>query len=215
MKKTTWILLLYAVLLIGCGTAAAVKPASSGKLTQEVSGLTCSQLSFTGAGTTVCTVNLNSAVTSPGGKSVAIGSSNLAVTVPASVVVPRNSSSTSFAVDVAQVSSSMAVVVTATLKTTASVSLQLSAVASPPPSYSVDLSWQAPVSSTDPVSGYDVYRSSNGGSTYALLNTSAVPGTVFTDSTVQSGAAYQYYVASVDAQGNQSGPSNVWSATIP
>jgi hypothetical protein len=82
-------------------------------------------------------------------------------------------------------------------------------------SYSVDLTWSAPSSSSDPVAGYNVYRSSDGGSTYQLLNSSPDANTTYTDSTVQSGASYQYYVESVDAQGNTSGPSNSWSATIP
>jgi fibronectin type 3 domain-containing protein len=82
-------------------------------------------------------------------------------------------------------------------------------------SYTVDLSWSAPSSSTDPVAGYNIYRSSNGGSTYQLLNSSAQSTTTYTDSTVQAGTSYMYYVESVDAQGSASSPSNTWSATIP
>jgi len=82
-------------------------------------------------------------------------------------------------------------------------------------SYSVDLNWSAPGSSSDPVAGYKIFRSSDGGSTYQLLNSSPDANTTYTDSTVQSGGSYQYYVESVDAQGNASSPSNSWSATIP
>jgi hypothetical protein len=81
--------------------------------------------------------------------------------------------------------------------------------------YAVDLSWGAPSSSTDPVTGYNVYRSANGGSSYQLLNASVSTPTTYTDSTVQSGGSYQYYVESVDAQGKQSSPSNTWSVTVP
>lgn len=81
--------------------------------------------------------------------------------------------------------------------------------------YSVDLNWSAPSSSSDPVAGYKIYRSSNGGSTYQLLNSSVDSATTYTDTTVTSGASYAYYVASVDSLGNQSAPSNTWTATIP
>ena len=80
--------------------------------------------------------------------------------------------------------------------------------------YAVDLTWGAPASSTDPVAGYNVYRSANGGG-YQLLNASVNAPTSYSDSTVQSGTSYQYYVESVDAQGNQSTPSNTWSVTVP
>ncbi|HEV2277066.1 MAG TPA: fibronectin type III domain-containing protein, partial [Acidobacteriaceae bacterium] len=82
-------------------------------------------------------------------------------------------------------------------------------------SYSVNLSWSAPTSSTDPVAGYNVYRSSNGGSTYQVVNSAVNTPTTYTDSGVQAGASYVYYIESVDAQGNQSAPSNTWSVTIP
>lgn len=82
-------------------------------------------------------------------------------------------------------------------------------------SYQVDLSWVAPTSSTDPVAGYDVYRAASGSSSYQLLNASLNPQTTYTDTTVQSGTSYSYYVESVDAQGNQSVPSNTYQASIP
>ncbi|HEX8710492.1 MAG TPA: fibronectin type III domain-containing protein, partial [Terracidiphilus sp.] len=75
--------------------------------------------------------------------------------------------------------------------------------------------WNAPSSSTDPVAGYNVYRATGGSSSYQMVNGSVDPSTTYTDSTVQSGTAYSYYVKSVDAQGNQSAPSNTYSASIP
>ena len=80
--------------------------------------------------------------------------------------------------------------------------------------YSVNLTWSAPSSPSDPVVGYDVFRSSNGGSTYQVLSTS-VSTPAYTDGTVQSGASYIYYVESVDAQGRTSVPSNMWNVAIP
>lgn len=80
--------------------------------------------------------------------------------------------------------------------------------------YQVDLTWDAPASSSDPVAGYKVYRST-GNSTYQLLNSTADNAATYTDGDIQSGATYSYYVESVDARGNQSGPSNIYTATIP
>jgi hypothetical protein len=83
------------------------------------------------------------------------------------------------------------------------------------PAYEVDLSWDAPISSSDPVAGYNIYRAVSGSSTYALLNSTADGSTTYADTTVVGGTAYIYYVESVDAEGNQSGPSNTYSVTIP
>ncbi len=79
----------------------------------------------------------------------------------------------------------------------------------------VDLSWDAPSSSPDPVAGYNVYRSPSSASAYQQLNSSVLTGTTFTDLTVQAGQSYDYIVESVDASGIESSPSNIASATIP
>jgi hypothetical protein len=81
-------------------------------------------------------------------------------------------------------------------------------------SYKVSLTWTAPASSADAVAGYNIYRATSSGA-YQLLNTSVNAPTSYTDSNVQSGATYNYEVMSVDAEGNQSSPSNVYTATIP
>jgi hypothetical protein len=80
--------------------------------------------------------------------------------------------------------------------------------------YQVELSWDAPVGSSDPVAGYHVYRATSSGS-YALLTSSLNTPTTYTDTTAQAGANYNYEVRSVDASGVESGPSNVYTATIP
>jgi hypothetical protein len=82
-------------------------------------------------------------------------------------------------------------------------------------SYSADLSWDAPTDSTDPVAGYNVYRSPSGGSTYALLNSAVDTLTTYVDSTVQSGDSYDYIVESVDASGVESAPTSPIVVTIP
>lgn len=82
-------------------------------------------------------------------------------------------------------------------------------------SIEVNLSWDAPSSSSDPVAGYNVYRSANGGTSYQQLNASTISGTTYVDATVQAGATYDYIVESVDASGVASAPSNMASVTLP
>jgi hypothetical protein len=82
-------------------------------------------------------------------------------------------------------------------------------------SYEVNLSWDAPSSSTDPVAGYNIYRATGTSTSYALVNPSVTASTNFTDTTVASNTSYSYYVESVDAEGNQSAPSNAYSVSVP
>lgn len=81
--------------------------------------------------------------------------------------------------------------------------------------YEVQLSWSAPTSTTDPVTGYNIYREASGSSVYQLMNTTPQSSTSYIDTTVANGSTYAYYVESVDSSGNQSTPSNVYTATIP
>lgn len=81
--------------------------------------------------------------------------------------------------------------------------------------YEVDLTWNAPSVAPDPSVGYKVFRAVNESSVYTSLNSGVDALTSYADATVQNGNTYFYYVVSVDAQGNQSGPSNVFTATIP
>jgi fibronectin type 3 domain-containing protein len=78
----------------------------------------------------------------------------------------------------------------------------------------VDLSWVAPTGSSDPISGYNVYRAASGTTSFALV-TSMDYQTAYTDSGVQSGQSYNYYVTSVDSAGVESAPSNTTTAAIP
>jgi len=81
--------------------------------------------------------------------------------------------------------------------------------------YQVNLTWSAPDGSNDPIVGYEVYRSSSGSTPYQLINSSLDAQTSFTDSAVQSGSTYEYYVTTVDAEGAQSVPSNIAEVTVP
>jgi fibronectin type 3 domain-containing protein len=82
-------------------------------------------------------------------------------------------------------------------------------------SHQVALNWTAPSSSSDPVAGYNVYRAASGSSSYQKLNSSSDGQTTYTDSTVQAGTTYQYYVTSVDSSGSESTPSNTATAVVP
>jgi Abnormal spindle-like microcephaly-assoc'd, ASPM-SPD-2-Hydin len=79
----------------------------------------------------------------------------------------------------------------------------------------VNLTWDAPSSSPDPVAGYNVYRALSGGTSYQQVNTSAITQTTYVDTTVQAGQTYDYIVESVDAAGNISSPSNMASVPTP
>ena len=78
--------------------------------------------------------------------------------------------------------------------------------------HSVALTWNA---STSTVSGYNVYRSTVSGSSYAKINSSLVAVLNYTDSTVQNGTTYFYVTTAVDSAGTESVNSNEVSAPIP
>jgi Abnormal spindle-like microcephaly-assoc'd, ASPM-SPD-2-Hydin/Protein of unknown function (DUF1573) len=78
--------------------------------------------------------------------------------------------------------------------------------------HSVSLTW---VASTSTVSGYNVYRSTTSGSSYAKINSSLVAALTYDDTTVQSGTTYYYVVTAVDSSGNESSDSNQATAVIP
>src|SRR5271170_7872312 len=85
------------------------------------------------------------------------------------------------------------------------------AVQQVPPS--VALAWDASKSSG--VIGYNVYRGTASGGPDTKLTPSAIPGTQYTDTTVEAGHIYYYVVTSVDSSGVESGYSNQVSVSIP
>lgn len=88
--------------------------------------------------------------------------------------------------------------------------IQLNATAG---GHRVELSWNPPASSSNPVSNYKVYREtgSNGG----FAKVAATAQSTYTDTSVQSGTTYHYYVTSVGSNGGESKPSNTYTVTIP
>jgi hypothetical protein len=97
-------------------------------------------------------------------------------------------------------------------KSTATISLSGTGTAA---THQVNLTWDAPSSSTDPVTGYNLYRATSGTVSYILLNSSSSTQLSYADSTVKSGQSYNYIVKSVDASGVESDASNITTATIP
>jgi hypothetical protein len=69
--------------------------------------------------------------------------------------------------------------------------------------------------STSAVSGYNVYRGTQKGGPYTKLTSSLVPGSSYSDLTVQSAMTYYYVVTSVQSNGMESVHSPEVSATIP
>lgn len=80
--------------------------------------------------------------------------------------------------------------------------------------HQVDLNWSAPASSSDPVAGYNIYRSA-GGSSFQRLNSSVDKQTTYQDGSAQAGATYEYYVTTVDGSGAESAPSNTITVPVP
>ena len=82
-------------------------------------------------------------------------------------------------------------------------------------SYKVNLTWDAPISSPDPVATYAVFRAPGGGTSYGQIGTTPLTPTTYSDTNVVAGNAYNYIVESVDAQGVDSAPSNTATVTLP
>ena len=96
--------------------------------------------------------------------------------------------------------------------TTASANFSI-AIAPVSGGHSVLLNW---TSSPSPgVSGYNVYRTTTTGSGYAKLNSSAVAGLTYTDTTVVNGQTYYYVTTSVDGSGDESAYSMEIQMVIP
>ncbi len=94
---------------------------------------------------------------------------------------------------------------------TSNVSLSGSGVAPNVP-HTVGLNWGA---STSTVAGYNVYRSTVSGSSYAKVNAALVAGMGYSDAAVQSGQTYYYVATAVDGSGNESVYSNEVAAVVP
>jgi hypothetical protein len=96
--------------------------------------------------------------------------------------------------------------------TTAPAAITLSGTGAAAATHTAALNW---VASTSNVAGYKVYRGTQTGGPYAVVDSSLVTIMNYTDSTVSSGNTYYYVVTAVDASGNESSNSNEAAAIIP
>ena len=78
--------------------------------------------------------------------------------------------------------------------------------------HSATLSWSA---STSSVVGYNVYRTTQSGGPYTMINNAPQPATSYADLTVQAGDTYYYVVTAVDSSGTESVFSNQVTAVVP
>jgi hypothetical protein len=79
--------------------------------------------------------------------------------------------------------------------------------------HTVTLSWNASTSAN--IKGYNVYRATVAGGSYAKLNPSLLTGRVYIDSGVSSGRIYYYVTTSVNSSNVESGYSNQAAAVVP
>lgn len=79
----------------------------------------------------------------------------------------------------------------------------------------VHLRWNAPTQSAVAVTGYNIYRSDDGGKTFRKVNRSRVAKTEYNDRSVRGGVSYIYLVKSVGNKGAESGPSNELRLRVP
>jgi hypothetical protein len=82
-------------------------------------------------------------------------------------------------------------------------------------SHQVELNWNPPSNSSDPIVAFNIYRALSGSSSFARLNSTPDQSASYTDGSVQSGTAYDYKVTSLDSAGLESAPSNKISIIVP
>ena len=163
--------------------------------------------------------SLNVTLTNTGNSTVTIsqitasgtGFSATGVSLPISLSAGQ---STSFSVTCAPASAgSLTGGVTVTSNATNSpLVVSLSATATAPATYAVNLSW-TPSSSS--YSGFNVYRGTVSGGPYSKIDASLISTPAYMDGNVTAGQTYYYVATEVDSGGNESAYSGEVSAVIP
>ena len=93
-------------------------------------------------------------------------------------------------------------------------SVPLSGTGLAPLAHSVDVTWAA--STSTPLQGYNVYRSTVSGGPYTKLSATLSPTTLlFTDTTPLSGKQYFYVVTALNTSGAESAASSEVAVSIP
>jgi hypothetical protein len=197
------------VALSGTGTAASsqltISTASLSFGSVTVNTATTQSLTLTSAGTSPVTVN--AAAISGTGFTIVGGSFPVTLNPAQTLTLQVQFEPTTTGALTGQITISS----NSTSGSTAVVALTGTGTAA---AHEVNLSWEAPASSPDPVAGYDIYRATGSGS-FVLINSSTDSALTYVDSTVASGATYSYQVTSVDSSGVQSVASNQITVTTP
>jgi hypothetical protein len=97
--------------------------------------------------------------------------------------------------------------------TNSSAEVPIDGTGTPGVQHSVAVSW-APSTSAN-VMGYNIYRGTQSGGPYSLLNSSPGSNATATDNQVSAGQTYYYVVTTVGSDGVESAYSNQASAVIP
>jgi hypothetical protein len=191
--------------LSGTGAAAAgqltVSPTTLGlgSVVIGVSGTASGSLTASGSNVTVTAASSNNSVFSLSGLS-------LPVTIPAGQSAP-------FTVTFSPlVSGAASGILTFTSNAQPATTTEaLTGTATPAPTHTVNLSWNASTSSN--ISGYNVYRAvyTNSCGSFSKINSVLNTTTLYTDSAVVSGTSYCYAATAVDSSNAESGYSNIAS----
>ena len=194
-----------ALAMSGTGTAtgqltASPSSLSFGSVTVGATKNLTSTLTASGSSVTISSVTSNSSEFKLSGLSLPTtlaAGQNATFTV---TFAPQTSGSTSASIAVSSNASNTPPTVTTSGTGVAAVQ------------HSVALAWQA---STSAVAGYNVYRGTQSGGPYSMVNASLVQPTDYTDSNVMAGQTYYYVLTSVDSQGLESVHSNQVMALVP
>ncbi len=97
--------------------------------------------------------------------------------------------------------------------TGSTITIPVTGVGSTTATHSVVLTWDA--STSTGVAGYNVYRSTVSGGSYAKIVSSPVVSTTYTDNTAQTGIQYYYVVTTVSTAGVESVYSSQVTVSVP
>jgi len=89
----------------------------------------------------------------------------------------------------------------------------LTGTGTPPPQYSVNLSWTA--SNSQNIIGYNIYRGAKAGGPYSKINSVLDASTIYSDTTVVDGSTYYYVTTAINSNNEESTYSNQTQAVIP
>lgn len=82
-------------------------------------------------------------------------------------------------------------------------------------STSVTLGWDAHPNTDGDLAGFGIWRADNGGSSVQIDTVADAAAVSYVDTSVSGGNQYSYTITAVDADGNESAPSNAANTTTP